>query len=326
MQTTTTLNTQVQSALARLRTDSEAANAQPAADISEARARAGTIYSYWNQGGPDLASIEDREIPSPFGTTRIRIYRPQPRLAESPPPVMTFFHGGGWIVGDLELEDRALRELALAGQFIIVSIDYVLAPEHPFPEPVEDCVNAVRWVHDHATEEGWDADRIVIGGSSAGANLAMAAALSLRDSDEHWLRGVLAFYGVFSTRQDSESHRAFGDGRYTAGALDMAFFLSRYLTDEADMRDPLVDILSADLTGLPPVHLCVAELDTLRDDSVALLARLREARVDITSKTYAGAIHGFTLLVKEVELARQALADAADQVNVWMQQAPGESS
>ncbi|MBV1901923.1 MAG: alpha/beta hydrolase [Kordiimonadaceae bacterium] len=275
----------------------------------EIRDRAAVDLSVWNRNPPVLARVEDLEIPGPYGLTKVRIYDSAPDLTTQR-PLLVYFHGGGWIIGDLDTEDQSLRQLALASECAIVSVDYVLAPENKFPAPVVDCCSAVRWISQNGQELGLDTARMAIGGASAGANLAMATALSLRDSGELTAQFLLFFYGVFSGSLNSQTYDEFGNGDFGLSRDAMDFFLSSYLSKKEDRDHPWVSPLHADLAGLPPVYLSVAGLDPLRDDNRALAERLKMANVPTEIKEYEGVVHGFTLMGSKLDAANVAIEDA----------------
>jgi len=275
----------------------------------EMRARATADFAIWNEGAPELPRIENFDIPGPFERTRIRLYDPSADIT-SLRPVLVYFHGGGWVIGDLEMEDRSLRQLALASGCAIAAVDYVLAPEHKFPAPVTDCMSAVRWFMQNGKDLGLDSARLAIGGASAGANLAMATALSLKNEDQLTAQFLLFFYGVFSGSADSPSYRQFGNGDYGLGQEQMEFFLSLYLRKPEEKLHPMVSPLAADLSGLPPTFLSIAGLDPLRDDSRRLAEKLRMANIPVQVCEYDGVIHGFTLMGRALDAANVALEDA----------------
>lgn len=265
--------------------------------------------AYWAAGGPELARVENRMIPGPRGDIPLRLYDPAGDAALR--PVLVYFHGGGWTIGDLDTEDRKLRELALASGAIIVSVDYRLAPDHKFPEPLEDCIAAVRWIAAEGAAIGIDGGRLALGGLSAGANLALAAAISLRDAGGPALRHLLLFQGSYGAH-DTESHALFGGGEYGLDRRSMANYYRHYLRRPEDRDHPLVAPLMADLSGLPPVFLNAAGLDVLRDDSAQLAERLRAAGVAVDHRLYPGVIHVFTLMSRRLDMARRAIAEAAE--------------
>jgi len=158
---------------------------------------------------------------------------------------------------------------------------------------------------------GINASQLALSGSSAGANLAIATALSLRDQKHQLFNQLLLFYGVFDASLESDSHQRFADGAYSPGGPGMELFLQRYLPDNKLRSDPLVSPVLADLSGLPPCYLCIAELDALHDDSVLLEHQLRRAEVPTTANLYRGMIHGFTIMSRTVDMAKTAVLDAA---------------
>ena len=275
----------------------------------EMRKRVRNDFISWNEEAPDISRIENFDIPGPYGSTKIRLYDTVPKTKELR-PMLIYYHGGGWVIGDLDMEDRSLRQLAIASDCAILSIDYILAPEYKFPAPVEDCCSAVRWLVKHGKELGLDVSRLAIGGGSAGANLALATALSLRDSNELTARFLLFFYGVFSSSMDSESYGLFGNGDFGLSKEGMNFFQGLYLDNADNKHHPLVSPIEADLTGLPPAFFSVAGLDPLRDDSRQLVEKLRMNNISADMREYEGVIHGFMLMGRSIDVANLAIEEA----------------
>jgi len=286
------------------------ASAPPFADIPVAtmRARAKEQFAFWNAEPPPVSSVRELDVPGHCGLRRVRVYEPLARAASR--GALVYFHGGGWVIGDLDLEDCALRHLANDSGAVIFSADYVLAPEHKFPAPVLDCVAVTEWLQRHAAESGFDPGRLAVGGASAGANLALATALTVRERRDSSLRFMLLFYGVYAADHSTTSHRMYGGGDFVLSSAMMERFWTLYLEDARQAADPRAAPLHADLTGLPPAYLCAAELDPLRDDSLALTTRLRAAGVRAECKICPGVVHGFTLMSRSVPAARRALQDA----------------
>lgn len=278
-----------------------------AVPIEVMRERARGDFAALNQFRPEIALVEETRASGAFGLRPVRIYDAHGERKGA--PGLVYFHGGGWIVGDLDSEDAKLRRLAIESGVRIVSVDYSLAPERKFPGPLDDCVALARSIHAHAADYGLDPSRLGIGGASAGANLALAAALALKDSGETWLRCMVLFYGVFDLASDAPSRSLFTDG-YGMSADAMEFFYSLYLNSPEEKADRRASPLLDDLGGLPPAYISAAGLDVLRDDSRALAEGLRCAGISVEYDEAPGVIHGFTLLAHEVGAARKTIAAA----------------
>lgn len=275
------------------------------------RVRAATQFEAWNREPPSLVDVRDLDIPVGGSMRRARWYDPDGR---SQAPLLLYLHGGGWVVGDLETEDRALRVLALESGVKIVSLDYRLAPEHPFPAAIEDTMASLAWLRAHAKELGGSARTMVLGGASAGANIALAAALQLRDEALPLPAQLVLFYGVYGVDRNTESDRLFGIPEFSGPLANMEFFYASYANSPKQRRDPLVAPLLADLNGLPPTFLNAAGIDPLRDDSRQLRDRLRQAGVQVSYVEYPGVLHGFTQFTLTSATARKALSDAGDAI------------
>jgi len=265
----------------------------------------------------ELPRVEDRRIPGPAGDVPVRLFaaRTDPGL-----PVLVYFHGGGWVLGDLDTHDGTCRSLAKQIDGLVVSVDYRLAPEHKFPAALEDCYAATAWVAENAASIGADARRVAIGGDSAGGNLTACVALKARDLGAPRLVHQLLVYPVTDARFDTASYRDNAEG-YFLSRSDMEWFWNHYLRGPEDASDPYAAPLRAsDLRGLPPATVITAEYDPLRDEGEAYGARLREAGVPTEVKRYDGVIHGFfsmgDILAKgkvAVQTATDALRRAFDQ-------------
>lgn len=255
----------------------------------------------------DVVPSEDRTVPGPAGEIPVRVYRPS---ADGPLAVVVYFHGGGWVIGDLETHDAICHRLAAAVPAVVVSVDYRLAPEHPFPAAVHDCDAATRWVADHATELGGDPDRLAVAGDSAGGNLAAVVARHARDVGGPSIAFQLLVYPGTDLTGSMPSHVENGTG-YLLDSETMTFFLGSYLAG-GDPRDPDASPLFAeDLSGLPPALVVTAEFDPLRDEGEAYAERLREAGVPVTATRYDGMIHGFYGLDNLFDAAVRATDETA---------------
>lgn len=257
-------------------------------------------------GGPAMAESADRWLPIRGRRLLCRLHRP----AEGVLPVLIYLHGGGWVWNSIDTHDRLMREYAAGAGCAVIGPDYALSPEAAFPQALEECAAVVRWVAREGAAWGLDPARIVIGGDSAGANLAMGVALLLRQTDpDIQLRGILLNYGVFDADLDTASYREFADG-YFLTREKMRFYWDCYCPRPADRLNPLAAPLRADLKGLPPVLLHVAELDVLAAENHAMAARLRDAGVEVQDRLFPGTAHGFLRALNHVAAARDATAEA----------------
>jgi acetyl esterase len=252
--------------------------------------------------GQACVRVEDRTVPGPDRDLPVRVYWPSP---DPELPVLVWFHGGGWTIGNLETADRPCRALANAAGCIVVSVDYRLGPEHRFPAAVDDCLAAARWVRDHAAELGGDPARVALGGDSAGGNL--TAVVTLHDPDFLF---QLLVYPAVEVEYESPSMRENGTGYFlTLDAL--RWFYGHYL-GEADPRQWQVSpLLAPSCAGLPPAFVITAEYDPLRDQGMAYARRLADAGVAVQATVYDGVFHGFFGMQEAIDVARDALDDAA---------------
>jgi len=256
-----------------------------------------------------LASIEDRSIPGPAGAIPVRIYTP---VGTAPFPLIVYFHGGGYVVGDLDTQDMIARALAHGAGAVLVSVDYRLAPENPFPAGPDDCWAATRWVADHATELGGDITRLAVAGDSAGANMAAGVALRARDAGAPQIAAQLLFYGSCDyPSTETPASREFADGPVLT-ADDVAYFWELYLRDPAtEQNDPLASpVRAANHRGLPAAFIGTAEIDPSRDHGEAYAHTLEAAGVRTRLVRYPGMIHGFVSWLGIIPAAQQAIDDA----------------
>ncbi len=262
-------------------------------------------------GGPEMAETTDRFVDARGRRIFCRVFRP---VTDRVIPTLIYFHGGGWVWANVDTHDRMTREYAAAGSVAVVSVDYALSPEAKFPQALEECAAVVRCLAKRGTEWGLDPARIFVGGDSAGGNLALATALLLRDTGGPALAGVLANYPVSDACFDTPSYQAYGAGGYGLSTERMAFYWSVYVPHDIDRLHPLAAPLRADLSGLPPVMVLLAELDVLRSEGEALVAKLRASGVATETETFAGTVHGFLRATGSVRKARDAVAMAG----AWM--------
>jgi acetyl esterase len=261
-------------------------------------------------GGPEepVAEVANRSVPGPAGPIAIRVYRP---VLNQTLPAMVFFHGGGWVICNLDTHDRLCRNLAKAAGCVVVSVDYRLAPEHKYPAAVDDAYAATQYVAEHAAEFGIDSKRIAVGGDSAGGNLATVTALLARDRGGPQLKFQLLIYPVVDLLDKSPSMQQFGrDYFLTCEAMD--WFTENYLPSPDVAREPTASPLhAADLGGLAPVMILTAECDPLRDQAEAYARKLQAAGVQVELKRYEGMIHPFFQFGGILDTAKVAMEDAA---------------
>ncbi|MCG6121522.1 MAG: alpha/beta hydrolase [Microvirga sp.] len=256
-----------------------------------------------------VAGIEDFEVPGPGGPLSVRLYRARPR-EEGAAPLLVYFHGGGWVLGGIESHDGLCRRLAAASGCAIASVDYRLAPEHPFPAAPEDASAAVRALAGMAEELGIDAARIGVGGDSAGGALAAAAAIEARDRAGPALAFQLLLYPVCDLTMASASHAEFAEGHLLTGKT-LEWFRGRYLGG-ADPGDWRASPLRAErVDGLPPAFVLTASHDPLRDEGEAYARRLVEAGIPVTTWRVEGMLHGFMPMDKLISDAVPAIETAA---------------
>jgi acetyl esterase len=248
--------------------------------VDEARRAAQSYHAIWTLKPPPLAHVHETTFPGPAGPVRLRLYVPEPQAAErARPPVMIYFHGGGFVLNGLETHDGLMRLIAAEAGIAVCAVSYSLAPEHRFPTQLLEAVAAIGWLRENADDMGVDAGRIAVGGDSAGANLALSATLALRDEGRSPVAMAVLSYGMFAADFDTPSHHRFGGGQYGLTTERMRWYWQQYLGQQGDPADPRAAPLLADLRGLPPVMLIAAGADCLLDDSIRLADRLTEADV-----------------------------------------------
>ena len=251
----------------------------------------------------EVTHVYDATIGGSAGSLRVRVYRPS---ADVPLPVVCYFHGGGWASGSLAHVDSLCRSLAARGSAVVLSVDYRLAPEHPFPAAVEDCFSALAWAAANAADLGGDPLRLAVAGESAGGQLAAAVALLARDRQGPLLGLQILIYPALDAACAQPS---FIENAEVAGvtAEEVRRDWQIYLAG-ADPRDPLASPLrAAELHGLPPAVVITAEFDVLRDEGEAYAARLASAGVPVVARRFAGQLHGFITLAAIIDDATEAV-------------------
>ena len=257
-----------------------------------------------------MARVEELTIPGPDSEMPARLYvalgAPQP-----PQPMLVYYHGGGWVIGDLDTHDSACRFLAEHSGCRVLSVGYRLAPEHPFPIPVEDAVAAFAWAHEHAAELGADPERMAVGGDSAGGNLATALCLQNRDAGNPQPAMQLLLYPVTDAVGGQQSRDTFAEG-FLLTRNDMEWFENHYIPYGIDDDEPRASMMRAvDVSGLPPAYVATCGFDPLRDEGEIYAARMREAGVQVVLQRHRDQIHGFANLTAICPSARTAMLEVA---------------
>ncbi|MFI5980442.1 alpha/beta hydrolase [Streptomyces sp. NPDC051555] len=264
---------------------------------------------------PAVAGVEDRAVPGPAGAPPlpVRVYRPDPEQWPGPRPTVVFCHGGGWVLCDLDTHDSTARHLCRSAGAVVVSVDYRLAPEAPFPAAVHDAHAALCWAGGQMAELGGAPGALVIAGDSAGGNLAAAALLLARERGGPAVALQVLVYPALDAAQDTASVRRNAEG-YFLTAAHLRWFWAQYLGPGGNGADPLASPLRADLTGLPPAHVVTAGCDPLCDEGAAYVRALREAGTSAHEDHHPGMFHGFLGLVDFLPAARRALDGVAEAI------------
>jgi acetyl esterase len=257
--------------------------------------------------GPEVAAVVDHRVPVKDGAITVRVYSPSPATSL---PALVFYHGGGWVIGDLYTHDAICRTLANAAGCVVASVDYRLAPEFKYPVAAEDSYAGLEWVANHAREIGVDSRRIAVGGDSAGGNLAAVVALMSRDRKGPAIAFQVLIYPVTEHGFDTPSYHANADG-YMLTRAGMRWFWDHYLARDADGGQAYASPLRADLRALPPALVLTAEYDPLRDEGEAFAEKLSAAGVPVTLTRYPGQVHGFFRLTPVLDDARIAVDEVA---------------
>ena len=278
------------------------------AEVREDRARNAEGFAALAGPAQAVARVEDRSIPGPGGPIPVRVYWPELRNRL---PVYVYFHGGGWVFGNIDAVDRPCRAMANAARCIVVNVEYRLAPESKYPAAAEDAFSVIRYVADHAAEFEADPDRMAVGGDSAGGNLAAVACLMARERGGPRLSFQLLIYPVTDYDDNRPSMQEYAEEHLLTRSL-MGWFWGHYVATPEEARHPNASPLNAtSLAGLPPAMVITAECDPIRDQGEAYAWKLREDGVPVTLRRYEGAIHAFFQMAAVIDSAREAQADAA---------------
>jgi len=287
-----------------------AQNAPPLDSMSPEAARKVAIEGLKMVDYPleEVARVEDLRIPAPHPVA-IRIFTP---AGAGPFPALVYFHGGGWVVCNLDTHDHTCRAIARRAEAVVVAVDYRLAPEHKFPAAVDDCYAATEWVAANAARLSVDPRRIAVGGDSAGGNLSTVMCLKSRDEGGPPLALQVLVYPVTNLAAlDTPSYQEFAENHYMTRA-DMQWFRSNYLARPEDAQNPYASpLLAANLRGLPPALVITGECDTLRDEGEAYARRMSEAGVEVTSTRYNGMVHPFYSFAGALPQGRRSVEQVA---------------
>lgn len=259
---------------------------------------------------PPLPEVRDLAADGPAEPIPLRLYRP--RTDTGALPVLVYYHGGGWVIGDLDTHDVLCRQLALQAGCAVVAVDYRMGPEDRFPAAVDDCMAATRWVRANAAALGVDASRLAVGGDSAGGNLAAVVAIAARDAGDLPVAFQLLIYPATDQRRIAPSHTTNAQG-YLLTADSMRYYHDHYIDDPRhDLDWRASPLLAESLAGLPPALVLVAGYDPLRDEGVQYAQRLTESGVRATLVSFERMIHGFVPMGRAIDEANEAVSMCAD--------------
>ncbi|MCM3339780.1 alpha/beta hydrolase [Paenibacillus sp. MER TA 81-3] len=257
-----------------------------------------------------VGAVSDLTIQGAHGEVPIRIYTP---AIEGPHPVLVYYHGGGWVLGDLDRFDDICRRLTKSSNCAVVSVDYPLSPENKFPTAVEAAYTAAQWVFDNAEQLQLDPNRLAVGGDSSGGNLAAVVTHLAKERKTLKIAYQVLIYPVTDASMQTATYREFAEG-YFLTRDQMTWFFDNYLNShEEEATNPWVSpLLFTDFTGLPPALVITAEFDPLREESEAYAERMKEAGVPVVLHRYEGTIHPFVSFADEIDKGIEAIEEVAD--------------
>jgi acetyl esterase len=278
--------------------------------LEQSRETAEVVRQRWVKGGPEMAAISDFAVPTADGEITVRLFESE---CSDNSPALVYLHGGGWTLFSLETHDRLMREYAARSGLKVIGVDYSLAPEVKFPRQIEEVATVVEWLAAHGPGIGVDPSRLAIGGDSAGANMAVATCLRLRDSGfTPPIRALLVNYGAFDAGSAFDTHPPETDDHLVLTHQEMGQFWRNYLNGPEDQSNPLANLVLANPESLPPVFMAIAECDILRQENLVMAGRMRAAGVAVRSVVYPGATHSFLEAVSIAKVSDRALADASE--------------
>ena len=276
--------------------------------IAEARRQADAATIPWSRGAPEMAA-RDLTVDAGGREMSARLYLP---MEEPIASLILYIHGGGWTFGSIDTHDGTMRNLAKAAQLPVLGIDYRLAPEHPFPAPLDDVLTAIAFIEAGGLGSPISAQDMIIAGDSAGANLALAALLARRDRSLPQLASGALFYGCYAPDFTTVSHAEFGGGAYLLSSVNMRWYWTNFLGQEGADTTSLAAPVRCDLSGLPPLYLSAAGLDPLRDDTLQLAEKLAASGIFFRCDHVPGVVHGCLRMTRELDAARAMIEAGAD--------------
>jgi len=282
--------------------------------VQEARQGIALMHALCTPAG-ELARADERTVPGPSGDVPVRVYS---QATDAVLPVVVYFHGGGWTIGDVASYDVLCRKLAVATGLTVVSVDYRLAPEHVFPAAVDDCYAVTKWIAEHGSELGVDGSRLAVAGDSAGGNLAAVTSILARDRGGPTIAFQLLIYPVIDGTMGFPSYKENAEG-YLLSADDMAWFYEQYVPAGVDRKNPMLSPLYApNLSNLPPALVITAEYDPLRDEGEAYADALQQAGIEARASRYDGMVHGFVPIDGVIPTATRAIDEATAALKYWL--------
>ncbi|SEK09024.1 MULTISPECIES: alpha/beta hydrolase fold domain-containing protein [unclassified Variovorax] len=306
------LDPQVQLFVQKMAADASKFPRRDTVSIDEGREIAEQVRAPWTEGGPQMARTVEHQVPTRHGEVMVRVYYPSERRM---PGAFFYIHGGGFVLFSVNTHDRVMREYAQRAGIVVVGINYTRAPEAKFPQPIEECIDTVNWLKANAGALEFDAAQLFIGGDSAGGNLSLGTCLHFRDIGESPIRGMVLNYTGFSTDLYQDSVVRYGAGDFGLSLHMMVWFYRNYLGRKEDYTDPRMNLLDADLRGIPPAYLVITECDPLYDGNIDMVAKMKKEGVDVESKIYKGTVHSFLEAVSVAEVAGVAFDDTVS----WLQ-------
>ncbi len=277
----------------------------------EQRAVAEKARAKWTRGGPEMARTQEYVLDPGAGELNLRVY--YPTEIDTQMPALVYIHGGGFTLFSNNTHDRLMREYAARGGFVVIGVDYPLAPETKYPVALDRIEALMLWLKTNAGQWGIDPTRIAMGGDSAGGNLSFATSMRLRDRGELGIvKAILSNYGGFCSRISDESEARFGGPGSIMDRAEARQYWKNYLRDERDEEDPYACPVLADVSGFPPVLLIIPDQDIVAEHSVTMHRKLLDAGVEVECEIYEGAIHSFLEAMSISALARDGIAKGAD--------------